>query len=422
VKALLRQGLMGALAMVMMSPSAWTQGLSLPTESAVKNIDAALQGKAFTTIEASERIGLVQDFVSHFKKLNADAVDDALEAGGDLAAAAAWSDFKHDISEVVALYQSARPVLLANIQLHLRDEAAMLNKGALYDLFFFTKRHQQRNQPFSGLLTFTLSDGQALGIAAHQPAWLGEEVVQQALLMEAELQVIREKHSYYMDIQPREQEAKRNEKIKEVRKEIRKPNRVSEVQVDVGAFVAISDKALAQVQPSLQHEIDRVEDDALPINTRMSLVHDFAQACKHLDDLGLGSAEALSWEEAVQVAKKNDFEMQLKKLVAHYQEVRPVLLRNIKLQREDEAPQVNVGDLLSLFYSYRRNYHTAKPISGLLRHKAKASVGWFEEKMIDAGVLVQFPELEQADAIQAAISLETELAALLQMHQDYLND
>lgn len=422
MNGLLRHGLFAVLSLLMLAHTAWGQPLMLPTQAATQAIEHALQDETFTALESSQRIGLVHDFVYRFKNLNADVIDDTLESNDEQARINAWSDFKQDVSEVLVLYQLARPVLLANVQLELRDEAANLNKGELYNLFFFTKRHQQKNQPFSGLLAYTSDDGVAFGVAAVQPDWLDDAVVQQALMMEEELKVLREKHRYYLQTQQLEQQAKRQDKVKAARKEKRKMQQAIQGRVDTGTFAPISETALTQVQPALTQAIAAATDDTLPSKQRIKLVHDFVQACKHIDDLGLGSAEALTWEVSIQLAKKKDFELQLQNIVAQYQSVKPVLLQNIKLQRGDEAVQLNVGDMLSVFYSHRRNYHTGKPISGLLRHQSKKSLGWLESKTIDAGVLVQFPELEQSDMIQAAIQLETEFAALLQQHQDYLQN
>jgi len=415
---LMKQLFLIVLSLVVMVLPARAQTVVLPTEMAALAINTALQNETFSVLSEKQRVNLVKNFARSFKKLDADELDAALLSGDVQAQASAWSAFEGEVVDVLALYQHARPVLLANVQLQLRDQAAELNKGELNFLFFLIKRHQQKEQPFSGLLSFQSEDGEALGLAATKPEWLGQTFVQQALLMEEELRLLREKHNAYFAATPESVQKKHEEAAKKFSQQI-KANQKKVASRSVADVFALQ---INEVQPRLLEEIRDTNSAALSANARMKSVSEFAKFGRKLTDFDLGSADALLMGSDGQVQKQQAFMALLEEFRARYLLVKPILFQNIKLQRDDAAAKVNRGDLQSLFYRHHRNHYTGKPVSGLLRFQDKESVGWFDEKMIDAGVLVQFPGLVQEKSIQAAILVESELAALLVMHQDYLED
>jgi len=157
---------------------------------------------------------------------------------------------------------------------------------------------------------------------------------------------------------------------------------------------------------------------------RMKLIHEFVKRLRSLDDLGLGSP-ALQAEGA----ERDEHALRLERLVVRIQSllqdyhhvIKPVLLNNIKLKRSDDIAKQNQGELFILFRKTKYNHRTARPISGILHYKADISTSIFSEKLVDAGLLVNFPNLAQEPWVMDALAMEDELLVFFRMHRESLD-
>lgn len=157
---------------------------------------------------------------------------------------------------------------------------------------------------------------------------------------------------------------------------------------------------------------------------RVSLVHAFSNNLKQLDDKGLGDSRLFMDKQDVakreQAQQQLDlFSKELGQIVDEYhQNIKPILLNNLKYKRQDKAAVQNYADLVKLFFVTKDNHYTGKPVTGLLFYKQDISDSIFSEKIVDAGMELNFPELKEAAWLTVALQMEAELNALRKLHQN----
>lgn len=369
----------------------------------------------------TQRIPSIRPFIRAFKRLNADGWEDAVREDNAAKMKAEQLAFMQDVEALLMEYeQHIKPLLLNNLRFHRADEMAKLHQGELQDLFF-TKRHKQQGVPFSGLLAYE-DGGQAAGLVVLRPDIQNMPSITQALIMESELHYLLRAHIDDQKVSASQQRkaAYNQQSLKLVlpKKEVlaAHPGLVS-----VGTVAVYQDEQKQAMQQRLALEIGEVKASDLSASVRMDRVDHFVATCQHLDDQGLGNVKIPAWDEAMSQQKIAIFLADLQALIGEYAQIKPILMANIQHPSDDVAADVNYGALLSLFRSHRRNYFTAKPVSGLLRHQQDVSESWFGHEYADAGVLVNFPELEHHEVVQQAIMLEAELVVLLDMQKQVLD-
>lgn len=380
---------------------------------------ALAQTAAEQASETPSTLSLNQ-FVRAFKRLNVNAWEDAVQANHAAMIQAEQLAFMQDVEAVLMEYkQHIKPLLLNNLRFHRSDDMAKLNKGELEGLFF-TKRHQQKGVPFSGLLAYE-DGGQAAGLAVLNPNIKEMPTIAQALMMESELR-------YFLQAHIDDQKASTLQQRKAARSQqslkiVFPEKAVSSAhlgRVSVGTIATNTDEQHQALRQRLELEIREVAASDLSEDERMTRVNHFAAMVTRLDDQGLGSVKTQGWDESISQPKIAMFLSDLQALVSEYEHIKPILMANIQYASDDVAADVNYGALLSLFHSHRRNYFTGKPISGLLQHQQDVSESWFSHQYTDAGVLLNFPELEKHEVVQQAIMLEAELLVLLDMQKQGL--
>jgi len=178
---------------------------------------------------------------------------------------------------------------------------------------------------------------------------------------------------------------------------------------------AASNQEIYATMQALKLEIkqDRtvIEDDT----ERDSLVRHWAKALARLDDRGLGDAQLQSKDKQHLAALRRDIE---ELTHTYHQVVRSIFLNNFKLKRYDAVARSNRASLATLFFPSRYNHKTKRPISGILQYQQDISGSLFSSKLVNAGLLINFPELKQAAWIQNAQAMETELLAIFNLYRE----
>ncbi len=169
----------------------------------------------------------------------------------------------------------------------------------------------------------------------------------------------------------------------------------------------------ALIQESKQQGRQVIED----AYQRDRIVHHFVKKLAKLDDLGLGDVQReQNKQDLVKLQHK------IEALLHTYQtEVRPVLLNNIKLKRKDSGARMNKVDLSKLVFPTKYNHKTRRPIAGVFHYKQDIDDSLFGEHWVDAGLLVNFPELKNQAWVRDALRMDAELLAFWRIHMAYMD-
>jgi len=313
-------------------------------------------------------------------------------------------NFKAQLMSIVDEYKSkVRPILLNNLKFKRTDAAADQNKGFLVQLANRNKHNHKTGRPILGLMRYPMDISDSIfserfvdaGLLVNFPDLAEQDWVLDAINMDDELYVIRQKHRKFRDgmtfkkINPKKSvSAVVLGQAKVVESKV-SPSQVNQAEVN-------------QVEVNSSEEISVAEP--LSEDKRGRMVHKFSESLRKLDgNQGIG-------------ALKSDLE----RIVNTYQhDIKPILVKNVNLERKDVAARGNRGDLISMFYPSSYNHKTGLPITGKLRYQKDVG-SMFETKMEDAGALVTHPELAQDPIVLAALKMEEELKILLKEHRDYL--
>ena len=150
---------------------------------------------------------------------------------------------------------------------------------------------------------------------------------------------------------------------------------------------------------------------------RDRIVKHFVKKLSKLDDKGLGDINSDKNPDDLFALKR-----EIEDLTYTYtHKVRPVLLNNIKLNRQDNGAKMNKGDLSKLMFTTKYNHKTGKPISGIFSYQQDIDDSLFGEKLVQAGLLVNFPKLKEESWVKQALKMDTELVAFRRMHLAYMD-
>ena len=180
---------------------------------------------------------------------------------------------------------------------------------------------------------------------------------------------------------------------------------------------------LVQVEQQLLSEMDGLLATQARSDVRIAVVHDFVKNLQKLDDKDLGDVTLFlgdrGAEKRVQAqALLQEIQSQLMTSLETYEQtVKPILLNNIKLKRDDFAKEQNRGELIQLFFSSVQNHRTGKPVTGIWAYQQDVSDSIFSTKLVDAGLKVNFPRLIEAEWMKKALDMEAELLVLREMHR-----
>ncbi len=158
-----------------------------------------------------------------------------------------------------------------------------------------------------------------------------------------------------------------------------------------------------------------IDDEA----QRAKVVHHFTKQLEKFDDKGLGDIKRVKPEAQEDLIALKQNIQQL--LGEYYEAVRPILLNNLKLKRKDNGVKANRVDLSRLMFPTKYNYKTHRPIVGIFKHKQNISDSIFSSNMVDAGILVNYPELKHASWVQEAMKMDKELITIWRMHRSYID-
>ncbi|MDQ7005412.1 MAG: hypothetical protein Q9N67_11035 [Ghiorsea sp.] len=135
------------------------------------------------------------------------------------------------------------------------------------------------------------------------------------------------------------------------------------------------------------------------------------------DDKGLGDVAGDKNKDDLALVKR-----EIESLTYIYtHQVRPILLNNIKLKRRDKGAKLNRTDVSKLMFKTSYNHKTRKPIAGIFYYQQDIDDNFFSEKWVNAGLLVNFPELKEEPWVKEALQMDVELMALLRMHVEYMD-
>jgi len=150
---------------------------------------------------------------------------------------------------------------------------------------------------------------------------------------------------------------------------------------------------------------------------RDNIVKHFIKKLTKLDDRGLGDVHSDKNQDDLAALKR-----EIEDLTYTYtHQVRPILLNNIKLKRKDNGARMNKVELSKLMFASKYNHKTRKPIVGILAYQQDIGDSLFSENLVQAGLLVNFPQLKDAPWVQQAVKMDVELAAFRRMHLAYMD-
>ena len=152
-------------------------------------------------------------------------------------------------------------------------------------------------------------------------------------------------------------------------------------------------------------------------NQRDRIVRHFTKKVAKFDDLGLGDVQGEKNKQDLDALKQK-----LEVLLQIYQEeVRPILLNNIVLKRKDIGEKMNKVELSKLVFPTKYNHKTRKPIGGIFHYKQDIDDSFFGEQWVDAGLLVNFPEIADEKWVKDALKMDAELIAFWRIHLAYMD-
>ncbi len=152
-------------------------------------------------------------------------------------------------------------------------------------------------------------------------------------------------------------------------------------------------------------------------NQRNRIVHHFAKKLMKFDDLGLGDVQGEKNKQDLDALKQK-----LEVLLQTYkEEVRPILLNNIVLKRKDIGEKMNKVELSKLVFPTKYNHKMRKPIGGIFHYKQDIDDSFFGEQWVDAGLLVNFPEIVDEQWVKEALQMDAELIAFWRIHLAYMD-
>ncbi|WP_157753591.1 hypothetical protein [Ghiorsea bivora] len=150
---------------------------------------------------------------------------------------------------------------------------------------------------------------------------------------------------------------------------------------------------------------------------RDNIVKHFVRKLIKLDDRGLGAVHSDKNQDDLTALKR-----EIEDLTYTYtHKVRPVLLNNIKLKRKDNGARMNKVELSKLMFASKYNHKTRKPIVGIFSYQQDIDDSLFGEKLVQAGLFVNFPELKEAPWVKQALKMDVELTAFRRMHLAYMD-
>jgi len=150
---------------------------------------------------------------------------------------------------------------------------------------------------------------------------------------------------------------------------------------------------------------------------RDNIVKHFVRKLSKLDDKDLGAVNSDKNQDDLTALKR-----EIEGLTYTYtHKVRPVLLNNIKLKRKDNGARMNKVELSKLMFSSKYNHQTRKPIVGIFSYQQDIDDSLFSEKLVKAGLFVNFPQLKEAPWVKQALKMDVELAAFRRMHLAYMD-
>jgi len=151
---------------------------------------------------------------------------------------------------------------------------------------------------------------------------------------------------------------------------------------------------------------------------RERIVKQWSKTLAKLDDRGLGDVKNKIHDTTRLAALQHDVEAILK---TYYTQVRPILLNNVKYKRKDSAARENQANVAQLTFPTSYNHKTKKPIGGIFNYKQNISDSFFSREMVEAGLLVNNPELEQSQWVQDALKMEGELRGFQRLNLAYMD-
>ncbi|MDX8387734.1 MAG: hypothetical protein R8M46_04260 [Ghiorsea sp.] len=384
---------------------------TLDTDAVNTDLQQAMAVDIAVNNTENQRWSIIRDFVKDLKNLN------DLELGSPELLAASNDSVNDDeqeskiklfaehMKEIFLNYQtSVKPILLNNVKLKRRDDFAKQNKGELSGLFSKVINNHRTGRPVTGILNYKVDVSDSFfseeivdaGLLINFPELEHEIWVSDALRMEDELLVLYRMHRTYLD-GIKYEKANQSEVISKA---------ISSKKIGSYALLKGEDlESLAATEKAL-HVIPISKSKAATPQTRVDSIHTFVRSLKKVN---VGQDIRLLKEDLVSIVSM------------YHEQVKPILMDNVKLNRDDDAAKQNSGELLSLFFPHSRNHHTGKPISGMLRYQQDVSSFFSEEKLEEAGVLTEHPELEKEKFIQDALTMESELIVLAEQHRKYLN-
>lgn len=150
---------------------------------------------------------------------------------------------------------------------------------------------------------------------------------------------------------------------------------------------------------------------------RDNIVKHFIKKLSKLDDMGLGDVNGDKNKIDLSFLKR-----EIEGLTHIYiNNVRPILLNNIKLKRKGNGARMNKVELSKLVFATKYNHKTRKPIAGIFSYQQDIDDSLFGEKFVTAGLWVNFPQLKGELWVEQALQMDVELAAFRLMHLAYLD-
>jgi len=151
---------------------------------------------------------------------------------------------------------------------------------------------------------------------------------------------------------------------------------------------------------------------------RKQLVKQWSKKLAKLDDRRLGDVKDKVSDASQLLDLQHDVESILKMYRSH---VRDILLNNVKFERKGDVARDNQSNLALLSFPTKYNHKTKNPIGGILHYEQNISDSIFSREMVDAGLLVNYPDLEHAEWVQDAINMQNELRGFQRLHMAYID-
>ena len=401
--------LLGSLLLFASAAQASTYDLNQVHSALISEIEK-LQVQTMPELSVEERMAKVERFVFDLKKLNDFGLGSPDLAGKakSTEVVANLAKLKAYLQELETSYQKdVRPLLVQNIRQQQVDKGAKHNKGSLIALFFSTKNNHRTGKFMSGIWAYQESVSTSLfsskqvdaGLVVNFPELTDEDWVKEAFRMEGELLALLRMHREYLD--GAEYKKRDSDVIASDQKKVAIRSPLLKAKITLSQEYGMD---MVEVEKSLQAFVYSSEVQPEE-QKRMSMIQDFVKNLKQLDENNEG------------------FEESLFKLVAYYQQnVKPVLVGNVRTGRADLASRNNAGEILSLFYKKKENHFTGKPVTGKLLYEVDNSSFFEEEQWVEVGFLAEHPELKESQTIKDALLMEAELKVLSMQHYQYLND